>query len=111
MKRLSEILSKNDIEAMRRPLEQAAPPPAPYYRSQDFYDLEMEHIFRKEWLWIGHADQVKNPGDYFTFTYATEPILVVKDQAGELHAFSNVCRHRGAILASGSGNCRSFPCP
>jgi nitrite reductase/ring-hydroxylating ferredoxin subunit len=43
--------------------------------------------------------------------YDREPILVTRDQSNRLHAFSNVCRHRGAIVASGAGNCRSFPCP
>ena len=111
MKTLSEILTAAELGAMTRPLAEAAPPPAAYSTSQDLYDLEMKHIFHKDWLWVGHADDVKKPGDYFTFTYAMEPILVTRDQTGELHAFSNVCRHRGAIIAAGEGNCRSFACP
>ena len=111
MKTLSEILTGAELKAMTRPLAEAAAPPAAYYTSQDLYDLEMKHIFHKDWLWVGHADDVKKPGDYFTFTYAMEPILVTRDQTGQLHAFSNVCRHRGAIIAAGEGNCRSFACP
>ena len=111
MKTLTDIFTEAELESMTRPVEEAAPPPAAYYTSQDLYDLEMKYIFHKEWLWVGHAEHVKNPGDYFTFTYANEPVLVTRDVAGQLHAFSNVCRHRGAIVASGAGNCRSFPCP
>ncbi len=111
MKCLTDIFTQAELDSMRAPLEEAAPPPAAYYTSPDLYELEREHIFRKEWLWIGHADQVKQPGDYFTFLYDNEPILVTRDQSHQLHAFSNVCRHRGAIVASGEGNCRSFACP
>ena len=111
MKTIFEIFTEAQLESMTRPLEEAAPPPAAYYTSQDLYDLEMQYIFRKDWLWVGHAEHVTNPGDYFTFTYANEPVLVTRDQTGELRAFSNVCRHRGAVVASGEGNCRSFPCP
>ena len=111
MKTLTDILGREDLESMLRPLDEATPPPAAYYTSQDLYDLEIRNIFHKEWLWVGHSQDVRNPGDYFTFTYANEPVLVTRDQAGELHAFSNVCRHRGAIVAAGQGNCRSFACP
>jgi choline monooxygenase len=111
VKTLTDIFTEVELESMTRPVEEAAPPPAAYYTSKDLYDLEMKYIFHKEWLWVGHAEDVKNPGDYFTFTYANEPVLVTRDVAGQLHAFSNVCRHRGAIVASGAGNCRSFPCP
>ena len=41
----------------------------------------------------------------------TEPIIVTRDLAGELHAFSAVCRHRGTVIAKGEGNCRAFECP
>ena len=44
----------------------------------------------------GRADQVREPGSFFTVEIAGEPIVVVRDEAGVLHAFSNVCRHRAA---------------
>ena len=111
MTTLTDILTAAEITAMTRPLETAFAPPAAWYTSPELYALEMTHIFLKEWLWVGHAGDVKNPGDFFTFTYANEPILVTCDQAGELHAFSNVCTHRGAIVASGAGNRNLFTCP
>jgi choline monooxygenase len=109
--RLADILAPSEIEAMTRPLESACAPPPAWYTSPELYALEMEHIFLKEWLWAGHAQDVQNPGDYFTVTYANEPILVTRDQAGELRAFSNLCTHCGAILATGAGNRKLFTCP
>ena len=111
MKSLTDILRQKDLDAMRLPIEQASPPPAEYYTSRDIYELEKERIFLKEWLWAGHADQVQKPGDYFTCEIAEEPIVVVRDQSKELRAFSSVCRHRGAVIATGQGNCRAFTCP
>lgn len=111
MATITDILTRDEIAAMTRPLESASAPPPAWYVSPELYALEKEHIFLKEWLWVGHAQDVAKPGDFITFTYADEPILVTRDQAGELHAFSNVCRHRGAIVAHGSGTCRSFTCP
>ena len=111
MNSLTAIFTSSEIDAMTRPLGKAMAPPAKYYTSQDLYDLEVEHIFRREWIWVGHAQDVRHPGDYFTFDYAGEPVLVARDKTGRLNAFSNVCRHRGAIVAEGAGNCRSFTCP
>ena len=111
MTTLTDILTPGEIASMLRPLHEASAPPPAYYTSPELYALEMEHIFLKEWLWVGHAEDVRHPGDYFTFTYASEPILVTRDHVGELHAFSNVCTHRGAIVASGAGNKKLFTCP
>ena len=111
MTTLINILTAAEIAAMTRPLETAFAPPPAWYTSPELYALEMKRIFLKEWLWVGHAEDVKNPGDFFTFTYANEPILVTRDQASELRAFSNVCTHRGAIVASGVGNRKLFTCP
>jgi phenylpropionate dioxygenase-like ring-hydroxylating dioxygenase large terminal subunit len=111
MTQTGTIFRAQDLERMRRPLEQAAPPPAYYYTSPELYELEVRNIFLKEWLWVGHVEQVQQPGDYFTFTVVNEPLVVVRDHGGELRAFSAVCRHRGAVVAAGAGNCKAFSCP
>lgn len=105
------ILNQRDLDSMRRPLDQAIPPPGCYYTSKELYDLEVERIFLKEWLWVGTVDQVRRPGDYFALNIVNEPIVVLRGRSGELRAFSAVCRHRGAIVATGEGNCRAFTCP
>ena len=104
------ILSEHDIEVLRLPLNQASSPPATYYK-REHYELEVERIFLKEWLWVGRAEHVTEPGDYFSFTLVDEPIIVVRDKVGELRAFSAVCRHRGALLTTEKGNCKFFKCP
>ncbi|MGD9765587.1 MAG: aromatic ring-hydroxylating dioxygenase subunit alpha [Candidatus Binatia bacterium] len=111
MTMLRDIFSDAEIEAMRRPLDEAVPPPPQYYTSKEMYELEVRHIFMKEWLWVGHVEQLTKPGDYFTFTIVDEPILVLRDQANQVRAYSAVCRHRGAVIATGEGNCKAFTCP
>lgn len=111
MSQSTAIFTEAELEAMRRPLDEAFSPPGSYYLSPRFHELEIERIFLKDWLWAGHVAQLPNPGDYLALTVGTEPILVTRDLAGELHAFSAVCRHRGAVIAKGEGNCRAFECP
>jgi len=82
-----------------------------FYSSKDVLKMEVEKIFRKEWICAGHISELKKPGDYLTFDLVGHPILVVRDRSDELRAFSNVCRHRSARLVDGSGNTRLLVCP
>ncbi len=86
--------------------------PAWTYRSAAFYRAEQQSIFRRSWLLVGHVCDLREPGDYVTMKAAGEPIMAVRGADGEIRAFSNVCRHRGARVADGAGNCgKAFRCP
>ena len=93
MKALTDILSQADLDSMRLPLEYASPPPASITPRRTSTNSRKIRIFLKEWLWVGHAADVRNPGD-ITFEIAEEPVVVVRDRNNQLHAFSSVCRHR-----------------
>lgn len=97
--------------AVRRPLLDAETPPTWCYTSEAFYRREVERIFHKVWNFLGAADQIANPGDYFTVTFAGVPVIILRDQDGVLRAFANSCRHRGSALLDGSGNCKRIVCP
>lgn len=85
--------------------------PASWYTSPDIFELECRQLFAKTWHVVGHADKVANPGDYFTIELLGLPIIVVRDRQGEVHAISNVCRHRAGPVAVGEGNTRfGFSC-
>jgi phenylpropionate dioxygenase-like ring-hydroxylating dioxygenase large terminal subunit len=74
--------------------------------------LERERqIFAGSWQYVGYAGQVRQPGDYFATHAAHVPVVVVRDEEGALRSFLNVCRHRGAEIARGSGNRRTLQCP
>jgi choline monooxygenase len=107
----ARIFDDHEIEAIKRPIEDAAPPPAAYYTSHELYEREVDRIFFREWQWAGNAAQLAEPGSYFALTIASEPVVVVRGRDGVLRAFSAVCRHRGAIIATGLGKCAAFTCP
>ncbi len=87
------------------------PLPPVCYSSDEIYKLELERIFKKEWICTAHVSELKEVGDYLTFDLVGHPVLIIHDGEGEVHAYSNVCPHRAARLASGSGNKKSITCP
>ena len=94
-----------------RPLPEARALPPACYTSDEFFAFEKEAIFGRTWLCLGHQNQVPNAGDYFAITLLDEPLLVVRDQTGQIHVLSAVCQHRGHPVATGQGNCKQFRCP
>ena len=95
----------------QKPFAQTGTIPSAVYTSDAFLQLEIEHLFKRQWICVGRVDQVAKPGDYFSFDIAGYPIIVVRDDDDEIKALSNVCRHRGTVLVSGAGTSRAFACP
>jgi Rieske 2Fe-2S family protein len=72
--------------------------PARYYTDAAIFRKEMETFFCGMWVCAGREEQIANPGDYFLCEVAGESIIVTRDGACSLHAFYNVCRHRGTRM-------------
>ncbi len=85
-------------------------PPA-CYRDAEVLAYERDTLFRRSWLGVGRADQVKAPGDFAALDLAGVPFILLRDKGGRLRAFANTCRHRGARLLNKHGNCRVIRCP
>lgn len=81
------------------------------YTDPDIYQQELDQVWGRCWVGIGHASQLPSPNDFFAAYIAEDPILVTRDSRGNLHAFLNMCRHRGnRICRADAGNAPSFMC-
>lgn len=83
------------------------------YHSQALFDLECSEVLLTHWQVAGHVSDMPAPGDWLTFDFLDERALIIRGRDGEVRAFHNLCRHRGARLADGeSGHCKSaMVCP
>jgi phenylpropionate dioxygenase-like ring-hydroxylating dioxygenase large terminal subunit len=83
-----------------------------FYISPAVFELEMERIFGRAWLFVGHVSQVPSPGDYITTTIARQPVIMTRHSDGEVHLLFNRCTHRGAqICTEPKGNAKRLECP
>ncbi|HEY1338590.1 MAG TPA: SRPBCC family protein [Bryobacteraceae bacterium] len=92
-------------------LARAATIPARWYTDPGFLEAERRQVFGRTWQCVGQAAWVAAPGDYFGCEIAGEPVLVARGKDGRVRAFSNVCRHRGALLAEGHCHAQTIRCP
>ncbi len=87
--------------------------PAWIYSDPDFFELEKRTIFRTSWQLVCHVNDVPKPGDYHSFDFLGESVIVVRGDDGQVRSFHNVCRHRASRLLDGpKGSCgRRITCP
>ena len=89
-----------------------SPITAERYISQEYMLQERDKIWARTWLVAGVLQDVEEPGDFFVFDLEPESIIVSRSENGELHAFFNVCQHRGArVLLTERGNMATYTCP
>jgi phenylpropionate dioxygenase-like ring-hydroxylating dioxygenase large terminal subunit len=82
------------------------------YADPGIFELEMERVFGRAWLVLGHDSQVKGAGDYFTTRMGREPVIVARHDDGSVRVLVNRCMHRGStVCAEGRGNVERFVCP
>jgi glycine betaine catabolism A len=76
--------------------------PQKFYTSPEVFDRETERIFRRYWFCVGHSSRIPSPGEFFVQEILGESLIFVRDRNGEIRAFYNVCRHRGARICEES---------
>lgn len=74
--------------------------PARYYTDPEVFRGELERFYCQMWICAGRAGQIPGAGDYFLREAAGESIIITRDSLGAIHAFYNVCRHRGTRMCS-----------
>src|SRR5437588_7103502 len=105
--RLRQLLDEFDPAL---PLASARTIPSAWYFDEAMADLERRTAFAG-WQAVGRLDQLAGPGGYLTAEVAGEPVAVLRDEAGVLRAFHNVCRHRAApVLTEPCGTSTKLRC-
>ena len=83
------------------------------YISDEVFELEMQHLFRQTWIFVGHDSQVSEPGDFYTTEIGSEPVIMVRGDDKEVRVLLNRCAHKGAkVTTKVAGSCgKFFRCP
>jgi phenylpropionate dioxygenase-like ring-hydroxylating dioxygenase large terminal subunit len=82
------------------------------YTDPEIFKLEMERIWGRSWIYVGHESQIKQPGEYLTTTIGSEPVVLVRDKENAIHVLYNRCGHKGTKVAGKPcGKTSVFRCP
>ena len=82
------------------------------FSSPEVYRAELDAIFARSWLYIGHESQVARPGQFITTSMGPDSIILARTAAGELRASLNQCTHRGVqVCRADRGEAEVFRCP
>ena len=84
--------------------------PGGRYTDQQFFDLEIEHLWKKSWLCAIRADEIPARGDYKLFERIGASVVIVRGEDDRIRAFHNTCRHRGAPLIECAGSQKRLVC-
>jgi phenylpropionate dioxygenase-like ring-hydroxylating dioxygenase large terminal subunit len=80
--------------------------------SDEIYKRELEQIFSRSWLFVGHEDMIPNPNDYYVSRMGGDSVILTRDAQGAIHVLLNSCMHRGMkVCRDDRGNTRKFTCP
>lgn len=81
------------------------------FTSDEIFRREMERIWWKSWLFLGHESEIREPGDFRTRVIGGRSLIFCRDQAGEVQVFLNSCPHRGTMVCrEPQGNTKLFQC-
>lgn len=85
--------------------------PAGVFSDQSIFELELDRLFVRTWLFVGHESEVPKLGDYVARSMASESVLLVRGHDDKIRVLINTCRHRGNIVCrTGRGNTKGFEC-
>jgi choline monooxygenase len=106
-----DLLAPRHYAAVRKGGRQMRALPLWCYTSERFAEAEKHRVFLPTWSIVERTEIVPNTGDYHAMSFLGVPLIVTRGKDDQVRVFANTCRHRGAKLVEGSGNCKAFRCP
>ncbi len=106
-----DFLARVGDGRLERPVAEGSGLPNLCYTCADFHSLEQRTLFRDNWVFAGFAHDLPQAGDMRPVEIAGQPLLLVRDDDGEIHVLHNVCSHRGAQLVAAPKRAKLFVCP
>lgn len=83
-----------------------------FYNDPNFFDADIKRVLAKQWLYVDHINSIPKKGDYITYQFADESIIIIRGKYDQIYAHFNVCRHRGSRLCSKEkGHTAKLICP
>ena len=81
------------------------------YTDPAIFELELERIWNRAWIYVGHDSQVKQPGDYFATSIGKQPVVMTRHRDGKVQVLFNRCSHKGAqVVGDTCGNLPQLRC-
>ena len=108
----TSILTAAELASVRREYRAATLLPRRTYHDAGIFDWERREILRRDWVLVAREEDAPEPGTYLLAQVDGENLVIVRNRDGQLHAFHNVCRHRGtAVVEDACGKVVRFQCP
>lgn len=107
----ADLFSPHHYTVVREDGRQLRSLPLWCYTSERFHEVERDKVFLHSWNLLEREELVPNIGDYHCLSFFDVPLLMVRGKDKKVRVFANTCRHRGALVAENSGNCKAFRCP
>jgi Rieske 2Fe-2S family protein len=92
--------ARNDMLERLRGRREGFTLPQPFYIDPAYFRLDMEMIWYRDWLFVGHDCELDKPGSFVTVQIGDYPVVLVRDLKGTIRAFHNTCRHRGSRVCT-----------
>lgn len=97
---VEDILGRDALTELRKPIERACGLPGAAYTSEEFFKLEQAQLFPRTWMCLAFTSDVPNAGDAIPLMAAGVPVILLRDKSDQIRVFHNVCRHRAAMIVT-----------
>ena len=101
----------SNVRPIKFPFDPAYALPSAAYRDPELLAAEMTGIWHRDWVFITTEDVLAAPGDQLPVVIGNQPVLLLRNQEGDLRALSNLCAHRGTLLVDRATKAKRIQCP